>query len=666
MSLNEQFDADGAWRQEIAGRLKLLARWMEKQGLRNAAVEERLQRLDAQVRSDRVMVAFVAEFSRGKSELINAIFFAGYGRRIMPSSAGRTAICPTELGYDPDLAPCMRLLPIETRLEPRSLMDWRFTPEKWHQIDLDPGDAVHLAASLHKVTETQHVSVERARALEFWNDSSLKENPPVSPEGLVEIPKWRHALINIAHPLLVQGLVILDTPGLNATGAELELTVSLIPQAHAVVFVLSADTGVTKADLAIWHDHLGGGQKNSTHAHSGQTLLVVLNKIDTLSDGLSTSAQIRAQIDQQIAGSAILLGLQRSDVIAVSAQKGLVAKITKNQALLQASRLPALEQLLRNCITEQRQKILRAAVIACIGQLKSEAGEVLSMRYRDRAGQILELRGLSGKNSGVVSYMRSRIAQEQAEFASGSARIHAVRSVHGDLVARAVSVLAMTALKAELAELLQILSQPGMKLRLKKIYSQTFVQLRERLYKVQALAAEIQAMLDSAFRQINADFGFSLQAAEAPDLTRHVQDIDAIEASHMQYLGLGHVVRRAQTDFSDRLGRTLSGRLRVVFDAALDELELWNKSASVQLDTQVRERHQNFARRLEAVERIQLATSTLDKRIAELDDQQAMQNGIEAKLAGLTFRLLESRPVQSAAKQSGDLPVILAVTEQSA
>jgi hypothetical protein len=75
----------------------------------------------------------------------------------------------------------------------------------------------------------------------------------VDANGLVEVPKWRHALINIAHPLLKQGLVILDTPGLNAIGAEPELTVNLIPQAHAVVFILAADTGrhqVRPVDLA--------------------------------------------------------------------------------------------------------------------------------------------------------------------------------------------------------------------------------------------------------------------------------------------------------------------------------------------------------------------------------------------------------------------------------
>ncbi len=122
-SFNEQFDSHGAWRREFALRLKLLAEWMRDHDLLDAAVQERMLRLESQMRSDKVMVAFVAEFSRGKSELINAIFFAAYGKRIMPASAGRTTMCPTELGWDADITPCLRLLPIETRLENIALME---------------------------------------------------------------------------------------------------------------------------------------------------------------------------------------------------------------------------------------------------------------------------------------------------------------------------------------------------------------------------------------------------------------------------------------------------------------------------------------------------------------------------------------------------------------
>jgi len=166
-SFNENFDQHGAWRREFSLRLKLLAEWMKDHELLDAAVEERLRRLETRVRADKIMVAFVAEFSRGKSELINAIFFAGYGRRIMPASAGRTTMCPTEMGYDAGVPPCLRLLPIETRLQPQSLMEWRMVPEKWTCIDLDVSDSKQLSVALEKVAETRRVTQDEARALGF-------------------------------------------------------------------------------------------------------------------------------------------------------------------------------------------------------------------------------------------------------------------------------------------------------------------------------------------------------------------------------------------------------------------------------------------------------------------------------------------------------------------
>ena len=180
----------------------------------------------------------------------------------------------------------------------------------------------------------------------------------------MEVPRWRHALINIAHPLLKQGLVILDTPGLNAIGAEPELTVNLIPQAHAVVFILGADTGVTKSDLAIWREHL------IADGDSADSRLVVLNKIDMMWDTLRTPEQVQSEIARQRATSAEILGLSQEQVIPVSAQKGLVAKINSDTALLQASQLPVLERALSHGVMGHRQKILRAAVAAGIGSLR--------------------------------------------------------------------------------------------------------------------------------------------------------------------------------------------------------------------------------------------------------------------------------------------------------
>ena len=616
--------------------MKLLSEWMKDHELLDAAVAERLRRLETQVRADKVMVAFVGEFSRGKSELVNAIFFAGYGRRIMPASAGRTTMCPTEMGYDADVPPCLRLLPIETRLTSQALMEWRMAPEKWTRIDLDVNNPQQLALALEKVAETRRVTQNEARALGYWQTQSPEDNPMVDAKGLVEVPKWRHALINIAHPLLKQGLVILDTPGLNAIGAEPELTVSLIPQAHAVIFILGADTGVTKSDLLIWREHL------ITESDASDTRLVVLNKIDTLWDALSTPAQVQVQIDRQCASTAEILGVPLRQVIPVSAHKGLVGKVTKDAVLLQQSCLPALENALAQGILGRRQKILSQAVVTGISDLRAETGRVINMRRRDLAEQSMELTGLQGKNASVIKHMRSRISQEQAEFDLGGARIHAVRSVHLKLLREVFHTLGASAQKNEMAQLTDALHQKGLKLGVKRAYGATFGRLRTNLNRVQVIMAEIQSMLGATFRQLNAEHGFSLQVPAEPSMQPCLHDLGLVERSHLQYLGLGNAFRLAQPEFADRLVRALATRLRTIHDTGLADVELWSKAAAAQLDAQLRERRRTFTRRIEAIDRIQQAAGGLDDRIQEIRSQEKALNQLDAKLAELTIYLIES------------------------
>jgi len=628
MSFNQEFDQHGAWRRQFALRLKLLSGWLSDQDLMDQGVRERLDQLYARVKNDKIMVAFVAEFSRGKSELINAVFFAGYGRRIMPASAGRTTMCPTELG-----SPCLRLLPIETRLQPQSLMDWRQAPDKWERFDLDVNDAEQLSQVIQKVAEVRRVSLEEARELGFWNDDLPEENPLLGADGLVEIPKWRHALINLAHPLLKQGLVILDTPGLNAIGAEPELTVSLLPQAHAVIFILAADTGVTKSDLGIWRQHL------AVQDDARLSRLVVLNKIDTLWDSLNSPEQVQLQITAQRTESAQILGLSPHQVIAVSAQKGLLGKVQRDDALLQASNLLELESALSEDLLAQRREILRASVATGIQALRAETGRTVHVRSRDLVEQIQELEGLRGKNAGVIKQMRLRIEQEQADFDASGAKIQAVRSVHLRLLKDLFALLGTTHLKAEVSVLSKALKQPGIKFGVRRAYDETFSRLRAALVNADRMTADIQTMLENSFKNLNAEYGFSLQPPTPPQLTSYARDLTLIEKSHLQYLGLGNALRLAQPEFAERLARALMSRLRTVYEAAVNEVELWNKSAAAQLDAQLRERRRNFTRRIEAVSRIQQAAGGLDDRIRELQSQQLQLQAVDAKLAELTESL---------------------------
>jgi len=420
-----------------------------------------------------------------------------------------------------------------------------------------------------------------------------------------------------------------------------------------VVFILAADTGVTKSDLAIWREHL------ITEDQGNESRLVVLNKIDTLWDALSSPAQIQAQIDRQRATSAEILGLPKEQVIPVSAQKGLVAKVTRDDKLLQASCLPALEQALGQGLMGQRQKILRLAVAGGIAELRAEAGRVIHIRRRDLVEQMMELRGLRGKNDTVIKHMRSRIEQEQVEFNTSGAKIQALRSIHLKLLREVFHLLGTSTLKAELAQLTDALKQPGIKLGVKKAYVQTFTRLREGLQKAQSTSAEIQSMLGGSFKQLNSEFGFSLQAPKEPEMSRFMVDLEQIERSHLQYLGVSNILKLAQPEFSERLVRALATRLRVVYETALGEVELWNKSAASQLDAQLKERRRNFTRRIEAIERIQHAASGLDERISEIDAHEVAINAMDDKLDELTAQLLQTPHDQQAPVAS--VPVLAAI-----
>jgi hypothetical protein len=251
-AFSHSLDQLHGWRRAVEGRTDDLLRWLADHDLADETSTARLRSLRERLSNEKLMVAFGAEFSRGKSELINAIFFADTGARILPATPGRTTMCPVELGWQRDQPAQMQMLPIDTRLDARTLAEWRQQPTRWTTVPLRPDSPLELAAALGEVKRTARVDIDTAERLGFWNPGDLQDNPPQGDDGLVEVPAWRHVLINYPHPLLEQGLVVLDTPGLNAIGAEPELTLNLLPSAHATVFILAADTGVTRSDLAIW------------------------------------------------------------------------------------------------------------------------------------------------------------------------------------------------------------------------------------------------------------------------------------------------------------------------------------------------------------------------------------------------------------------------------
>ncbi len=651
-SFATSLDALSGWRTTLAERLDALARFLGEHELTDASASAQVAALRERLANEKLVVAFVAEFSRGKSELINAIFFADTGRRVLPATPGRTTMCPVELAWHADEAPALALLPIETRLDGLSLAELRPQRRAWKVVPLHIEDADQLARSLQEVTRTQWVTNDDARALGFWSDDTPDDNPPVNDAGLVEVPAWRHALINYPHPLLKQGLVVLDTPGLNAIGAEPELTLSLLPTAHATVFILGADTGVTKSDLGVWRDHLG------THA---LTRFVVLNKIDALLDPLATIGQVDAQIASQCAETARTLGIGIERVFPLSARDALAARIDGDDLALQRSRLPALEAALGTQLLPQRRQVLEQVVLDGAEQLETHVARRIGDTRRQVAEQMLELRGLRGKSSSRLVLMLGRIDAETAEFEQCTVRLQALRVVHSRMLKDALVGLSSDRLREEVAQMQAEMNASLLNLGARKSFIGLCARLRLLLGDAQKRGAEIRDMLGASFTRLNAEFGFSLALTKGPDIERFTDELGLIERSYVQYLGLTQALRLSQPKFMEQFRRMLVSKLRVVFENASGELELWNKSISAQVDSQLRERRRSFRRRRESLERVQLAASELESRIGEIETQDERLQALMRGARGLIEALREQAcagPQGGVALLALDLPAL--------
>ena len=489
--------------------------------------------------------------------------------------------------------------------------------------------AQQIAARLYDFPHTQRrqVSVDTARALGLWDDENPEDNPPLGESGQVDVPAWRHALINYPHPLLTKGLTVLDTPGLNAIGAEPELTLSLLPSAHAVVFLLAADTGVTRSDLTVWKEHLGARALER---------FVVLNKIDTLSDPLLGSGEVERQIQAQREDAARTLAVPVERVFPLSARDALTGRLEHDAMLEQRSRLQALELALSNELLPRQFDMLSATARETLENLRFGASRRLADRRRQNAEEMLELRGLKGKSAAKIRLMLDRVRAESAEFEQCRARLQALRAVHAKLLKQSLAPLSSDALRAEVAAM----QGPKGASRLLHLgagrsFAALSVRVRQSMAGAVEQAQEMWQMLNASFEQLNAEYGFSFVLAPLPPMDRFMADLQHIESRYGRHLGLTKAWRLAAPGTMEHFCRMLLSKLRVVFETATGELELWSKSAEAQVDVQLRERRRTYRQRGDTLQRIQGASGELDARIDELEEHDQRLRDLHRELDDL-------------------------------
>ena len=395
------------WRSNLTNTISAYRDWLAKSERMDAVQELRLYDMLETLKSDQLVMAILGEFSRGKTETINALFFADFNQRLLPSEPGRTTMCPTEIFWDTREEPSIKLLPIETRVSDDSLTYLKTTPNAWKKFRLNLNSPDEMKEMLLKLIEQKEVSPDLAEKYGLFDPKDISMSLDLAKQGLVKIPVWRHAIINYPHPLLKSGLVVIDTPGLNTFGAEPELTLNIIPNAHAVLFLTATDTGITQSDMQIWNGFIKGRAKYK---------MVLLNKVDMLWDELKSKQQVANEIDRQINMTAHQLGIAPEGVFAISAQKALVATIKKDQALLGKSRIATLEATLANQIIQAKHEFLGRTVASECSIMIKNSRKHLQQKLVSVREQVTKLSTLKGQNIEASKHNPDKVVADRKRY----------------------------------------------------------------------------------------------------------------------------------------------------------------------------------------------------------------------------------------------------------
>lgn len=581
--LNSDVEAFSLWRQAILREVDHYRQWLSETQLYTDSIGHKLTDVLAQLHNDHITIAFVGECSRGKSELINALFYQrSLGKRLLPSQAGRTTMCPTEIFFDRDRTSYVRLLPIETRKESTPLSILKKQPERWKRIPLNMQSPEQVSRTLAEVARTQVVLPDEAEELGFDPEHLA---PSLEEANKVTIPAWRHAIISLDHPLLRQGLTVVDTPGFNALGSEPELTMSLLPEAQAIVFLLASDIGVSASDLDCWNSYI-----KDFFQQNNNSVYVIVNKIDTLWDDPEGPNAVQRNIQTVLGMAARQLKIAPNAILPLSAKQGLKARMQENSQLMTYSQLPKLEALLSKGILARKQQLLQTRVIQDVISLVTQSRDGLIQRREMLASQRLSV---MNEVKGQKSSLAELNEQAKAEQAIFHKKLILLKAGRADLQKKLPSVL-QTAnpelLEASINKARTEMHQGWTGKSAYQAIQSFFDSIRTDMTRLADALRDYQKMAMSIYERYGADQKFAPTRTPVFEFNDYLQRLERMQEQTLSARGAVLSVFSQKASVQKRFEETIAVEASILYHKTIDESRRWCESLLVPLVQHAEER----------------------------------------------------------------------------
>lgn len=273
------------------------------------------------LRQQRLQIAVLGQFKRGKSTVVNALLGAG----VLPTGVIPLTAIPT-------------------------FISWREEPLIRVQFSNSRPDEELAARGATGIRDILYRFV-------------TEEANPKNRLGVDRVELFYPA------PILAGGTTLIDTPGIGSTLAHnTEAALRILPECDASLFIVSADPPITEVEL---------GYLRRLKPKIGRIFFVV-NKVDYL-----TSDEQRAVTDflRKALSEASLLD-EETMIFGVSARTGLSAKHDQDREAWDKSGMAALEDHLMHYLATEKTKSLEEAIQRKAADLLTQAENEIELRVK--------------------------------------------------------------------------------------------------------------------------------------------------------------------------------------------------------------------------------------------------------------------------------------------
>lgn len=352
-----------------------------------ADTSRNLAELSEKVNNDTFKIQVMGTFSNGKSTFINSLL----GENVLPAYALPTTAVINEVKYGEEKN---AILYFENPL-----------PEPLHSA-LSTNALEHMKA--HEMTEVPPLEIDY-RDIEEYVVIPMGEDPK---EMLLESP-YRNLELYWPLDILKEGVEIIDTPGLNEDSLRTETTMSYLPKADAILFILNATALCGQPEMEFIEDVLIENGFTDT--------FFITNKYDLIRDAEKEKMKKFAHLK--------LSEYTTNPLFFVSASKAVEGTLNNDSVMVAESGMPAFEQYLLDFLTKKKGLVKLSQPAR---RLKSILNEQALFKIIPQQRSLLEhslddvqarydaakpqLEALRRKKDQIIAKLQLRIEQSKQEF----------------------------------------------------------------------------------------------------------------------------------------------------------------------------------------------------------------------------------------------------------